>query len=333
MHFCGKRSCRRLRERVLFMVDPIFTNGVIAVRERRLLGEKVLRFAEMTAEDVLRALRESGFGSGAESVDGEALCEAEERALDLFIREYAPSQTELKYLLSPRDFHNAKALCKAEKLNTSAEKLLAFEGLVPVSELTDAIISGRYGALGNIMGGAVKEVLESDATTGAEIGAIFDKALYRYLGASCRRSPLLRKLLAGRADRTNILTAVRASERGIAEKQYVGGGTLKFEKLAEVFDSDRQKAEKALDKTPLKDFYSMCLAAKEKGAPFTDAERALESYEAEYFLKKRYELEGKQPFLYYVFRRRAEIQNVRIILVCLKVGLGAHEIKRRLRAV
>ena len=315
------------------MLDPIFTNGVIAVKERLLLGDKLLRYTEMSAEEVLRALRESGFGNGAESQEGESLIVAEESALDAFIREYAPAQRELEYLLSPRDFHNAKALCKAEKLNTGTEKLLAPEGLVKIDDLAAAVKNRDVSALGKELGGAIKAALENEELTGAEIGAIFDIALYKHLSSVCKFSPVLKKLLAGRADRTNILTAMRANSREFAEKLYVGGGKLSFDELAKLFDEDAESAKKTLKKTPYSEFYGLCLAAKEKGLPFTDAERALESYEAEYFAEKRFELEGKQPFLYYVFRRRAEIQNVRIILVCLNAGLKAQDIKRRLRAL
>ena len=315
------------------MLDPVYTNGVIAVKERLLLGDKLLRYTELSAEEVLRALREGGFGSGAESQEGEALILTEESLLDSFIREYAPSQKELEYLLSPRDFHNAKALCKAQKLGTDAEKLLAPEGLIKIDDLSAAVKSGDVSALGKVLGGAIKEALESEKLTGAEVGAIFDNALYKHLSTVCKFSPLLKKLLIGRADRTNILTAMRSEKREFAEKLYVCGGKLSYAELAKLFDDNRENLEKALLGTQYEEFYKLCYAAKEKGTPFTEAERALESYEAEYFVAKRYELEGKQPFLYYVFRRRAEIQNVRIILVCLNAGLKAQDIRRRLRAI
>ena len=315
------------------MIDPIYTNGVIAVKERSLLGDKILRFTEMTAEEVLRALHESGFGSGAESTEGEALCEAEERSLDAFIREYAPSLTELGFLLSPRDFHNAKALIKAAKLNADAEKLLAPEGLVAVADILAAISKQDYSLLSGELANAVRDAFEKENLTGAEIGAIFDVALYKHLHALCKWRKVLKKLLAGRADRLNILTAMRSSDREFAEKLFVGGGTLGKKEFDLIFSEDKEVSAKALDKTAYKQFYAQCFAAKEKGLPFTEAERALESFEAEHFAERRFELEGREPFLYYVFRRRAEIQNVRIILVCLNAGLSAQDIKRRLRAV
>ena len=315
------------------MLDPVYTNGVIAVKERSLLGDKIIRFTEMSAEEVLRALHESGFGSGAESPEGEALCEAEERSLDAFIREYAPSNTELKYLLSPSDFHNAKALTKAAKLNTNAEKLLAPVGLVAIADISAAISKKDYSNLSGELAEALKKAFEDEDLTGAEIGAIFDAAQYKHLQKLCKWRIVLKKLLAGRVDRLNILTAMRADSREFAEKLFIEGGKLGKKQWDIVFSEDKEVRAKALDNTPYKQFYSLCLAAKENGLPFTEAERALESFESEYFAERKYELEGREPFLYYVFRRRAEIQNVRIILVCLNAGLSAQDIKRRLRAV
>lgn len=312
------------------MVETLFTNGVIAVREKSLLGDRLLRFCEMRAEEVLRALRESGFGGGDE--ESEALCEAEERALDGFIREFAPSAREKFYLLAPRDFHNAKALVKAKKLGIGGENLLAPEGLVPVGELEAAIAEENYGALGKRLGEAVRSALEEE-TTGAQIGALFDKALYGALFERCGGNLLLKKFLIGKADRQNILTAMRSPSPEFAAEQYVGGGKLGAETLSRLFGADREKAAHALDRTPYESFYRLCLKAREGRVPLTEAEREFDSFEAEYFAKRRYELSGKEPFLYYVFRRRAEISNVRILLVCLNAGLKEQDIKKRLRAV
>lgn len=315
------------------MVDTLFTNGVIAVKEKLLLGDKLLRLTEMNAEDALRALVESGFGSGAEQADGESLCKAEEKLLDEFIREYAPTDAEKIYLLAPRDFHNAKAVCKAQRTGEDAENMLAPEGCIPVSLILKGVVEGEYRLLGNELGSAVKTVMESENITGAEIGAIFDSALFNRLYGGCKRNKTLKTLIIERADMTNILTAMRSSSLEKAEKLFVGGGRLKVGRLAAVFDDNIERAEKALENTEYAEFYKLCFAAKQKRLPLTEAERALESFEAEYFARRRFELVKSEPFLYYVFRRRAEIQNARIILVCLNAGLSSGEIKRRLRAV
>ena len=124
-------------------VDLSYTEGVIAAKDKYLLKDKILRLCEMTADDAFRSLLEYGFGGGAETTssvfDYEKLIQAEEMALDGFILQYAPTKADAEYLLSPRDFHNAKALMKAKLLGADAEKMLASEGLIPISVLSAAV--------------------------------------------------------------------------------------------------------------------------------------------------------------------------------------------------
>lgn len=326
--------------------DVLYTNGTIAVKEKYLLKEKIFRFCEMTAEDAFRSLLESGFGNGAEALsvyDYEALTAEEEKSLDDFIREYAPSEAEAEYLLAPRDFHNAKALLKAEYLGLDAEKMLAPEGRVPVSRISLCLKNGDFSPLGKELGGAMNEAAslfkeeeedgeERKDVSGAAIGGIFEKALYRHLSAVCSKSGLLKKLLSAKADMTNVITALRSSEKEYAERMYVGGGRLTEKQLSKLFDKEGERAEHALDKTPYEAFYRKCFEAKKAGLPLTEGERILESFETDFFAAKKYELEKNQPFLYYVFRRRAETENIRIVFVCLLAGMREQEIKKRLRA-
>ncbi len=297
-------------------LDTTFTNGVIAVKEKQLLGEKLLRFPEMETGEVLRALSESGFGGGESEPD--AVCSHEERVLDDFILTYAPSEADKAFFLAPRDFHNLKALEKAKRLGVSAENMLAPEGLYTVGELQKGVLP-------------VPEIAEE--ATGAEIGAAYDGAMFSYLFKVCRLRPVLKKFLAMRADMTNILTAFRAADAQQAERLFLRGGKLGKKELSLLFAEDAVTREHALDKTPYAAFYRECLAAREKGDPFTAAERMKGTFEAKYFFDKKYNLQGKEPFLYYVFRRRAEIANVRTVLVCLRAGVDAREIGKRLVGV
>lgn len=319
--------------------DAIYTNGVIAVREKYLLKDKLLKLCEGKAEDAFRILAESGYGNGAEaeSVYGyEALTEAEERALDGFIREYSPSDSERAYLLAPRDFHNAKALLKAKYLGSEADKMLAPEGNVSVAELSRCIESGELSALGKALEGAIKEaeaVLSVENASGAEVGVVFEKAMYAYLSEACGKNGVLKKLLAAKADMSNILVSFRSDDIANAKKAYVAGGKLTEKQLEKLFDEDPEKAERALEKTPYAKFAKLCAEAKRAGLPLTEAERIRDSYETDFFVGRKYELEKNQPFLYYVFRRRAETANVRIIFVCLLAGMKEQEIKKRLRGL
>lgn len=317
--------------------DLLYTNGVIAAREKYLLKDKIFKLCESTAEEALRLVTESGFGKGAEvdSVYGyEQLVTADERAIDEFIREYSPSEAEAEYLLSERDFHNAKAVIKAFHLNSEIDKLLAPEGLIPVRVITDCIKSGDYSALGGELAEAVKQTAalfdSGEDVSGAEIGIIFEKAKFSHLVKKCAKNRVLKKLIEAKADMTNILTALRSAESGYAEKSYVSGGKLSVKQLSALFSDN---AENALSGTPYEGFLKKCLKDKAEGLPLTDAERVFESYETEFFSAKKYELERSQPFLYYVFRRRAENANVRILFVCLMAGMRDIEIRKRLRTI
>ncbi|MDE7214482.1 MAG: hypothetical protein K2N68_01415, partial [Clostridia bacterium] len=67
------------------------------------------------------------------------------------------------------------------------------------------------------------------------------------------------------------------------------------------------------------------------GLPMTEAEKFLDGFELDFLAKKKYELKNTQPFLYYVFRRKAENANVRILTGGLLAGMDERGIKRRLR--
>lgn len=317
--------------------DLLYTNGVIAAREKYLLKDKILKLCEGSAEEAFRTLTESGFGKGAEvsSVyEYEKLVTCDEEAIDGFIREYAPSQAELNYLLSERDFHNAKAIIKAYYLSLEIEKLLAPEGLLSIRTITDCIKEGNYAPLGETLSEAVEEVaklFESEGeASGADIGIIFEKARFKHLVKTCSKNGVLKKLITVKADMTNILTALRSSEAEYAQKSYVEGGKLSVKQLDGLFG---ENIKKALEGTPYDAFLKKCLKDKAEGRPLTDAEKVFESYETEFFAEKKYELQKSQPFLYYVFRRRAENANVRILFVCLLAEMRDVEIKKRLRTI
>jgi V/A-type H+-transporting ATPase subunit C len=322
-------------------VDVLFTNGVIAAKEKYLLKDKLARMCEMSADEAFRILSESGFGGTecASVYDYDKLVASDELAIDGFVREYAPTYAELVYLLAPRDFHNAKAFVKAQYLGEDVEKMLAPYGIIPLEDFYQAFKSGDYSTLSGEVGKAVanaiteaEEYLKGGNISGAEVGAIFDKAAYAFLSKACKHNKTLKKLIAVKADMTNILTCLRSESVQFAQKFYVDGGKLDKEKLATLFTLS-DDVEKVPDFYGYESFLKLCLAARKNKLPLTEAEKIKASYECDYLSLNKYELKAGQPFLYYVFRRRAENENVRIVFVCLLGGMQEKEIKSRLRTI
>ena len=323
-------------------LDVTYTNGVIAAREKKLLGDRVLRLCELDAEEAFRALLETGFGGGAETTanvyEYEKLIAKEEQSLDEFIREYAPSDAEQAYFLAPRDFHNAKALIKAAFLGVDAQSMLSPDGFLSADWLKERVATGDFSAIkekNEWLGSACEDAtaLLSEEPNGAKVGEIFEKALYVYLYAVAKKNKTLKALLTAKTDMTNILTAFRAGEEWQAEEKYLPTGNSDItKKLRLLFQEDEDKIKRVFSATVYADFVSACLQAKRQGKPMTEAERMRDGYEEKFFAKRKYELVKNEPFLYYVYRRQMECVNVRIVFVCLLAGLREQEIKNRLRA-
>lgn len=322
--------------------DIDYVNGVISAKEVFLLSGKISKLCELSAEDAFRAVAESGFGKGAEAVsvyEYESLLLADERDLDAFIREYSPSKAESAYLLAPRDFHNAKAILKSHYLDASADKMLAPEGLLGIEEITRAVKEEDYKSLGKELAEAVESSSalfkeeNTDVVSGAKIGVIFEKALYKYLLNACSKNLMLKKLIVKKVDMTNILTFLRSKSYEYAVESFIDGGKLKVEQLEKLFSENAEEVAGCLDRTEYKDFLTLCLDDKSKGLPFTRAELIRDDLEIAFLSERKYELKRTQPFLYYVLRRRAENQDLRILFVCLLAGMGESDIKKRLRAI
>lgn len=324
-------------------LDITYTNGVIAAKEKNLLGDFLLRLCETDAADAFRALCERGYGGGAETTadvyEYEKLIEKEESRIDAFVCEYAPSDAEKIFFLSRKDFHNAKALLKAAYLKTDVEKMLAGEGLVSLSLLKTCVESGDFSALERenprlkLACEAGRESLQKERVSGAEIGEIFEKAHAEYLWEKCRKNKTLKKLLKEKADMTNLLTAFRCQDKEDAENKYLPMGNLSEQTLGQVFSTDTEQVRRTFSDTAMAEFVGLCLDDREKGLPPVQAEKMRDGYETDYFHARRYELQKNQPFLYYVSRCKTENANVRIVFACKLAGFGETQIKARLRGM
>ena len=313
--------------------DTVFTNGVVKSRERFLLGDKIERMADGTLAEAFRVLKESGFGGDAvadSDADVDLLIRAEERAVNAFIREYAPDDKTEAFLLADYDFHNAEALVKCRYAGASEEKTLGEEGVYTVEELKK-VIDGEPcerkvdGILLKTVAAAVEDFSEGIAN-GFTVDCTFKRGLFEYMQKSARGKKL-KEILSGRADAANVSSALRSRDFTLAEKMLVAGGKLPVSHIKELCEQPYE----ALKQGDFEDWIKEAVIASERAMPLTQAEKRNDDLALELLFLTRYEMIGFEPFLLYVLRRRAEIRNVRIVTVSLAAGLSPQQIRNKLR--
>lgn len=319
------------------MISRTYVNGVIAAKEKYFLGEKLLRLCESDAATALRTLKENGFGGdAAEEKGAEELIRAEEASINAFVREYAAGEAEREYFLAPLDTHNVKAYFKAYVLGADVAPMLAEEGTLKTGAIAECFAKEDFSALPDYLQKALKEaetICENGTEgKGAKVGEAFEKALYAHLSESCKGESALKKILAAKADRTNLVIALRSKDLASAKEAFLAGDNVKADSFAFCFIEDEEKARAAAEKAGAHDLWKTYAACKESGG-VAAAEKAAAEAEIDYFAKRKYELAGTKPFIYYVLRRRTECFNVRVALVCLNAGMKESEIKKRFRGV
>ena len=332
-------------------IDVMYTNGVIAAREKFLLKDKIFRFSELSAEEAFRAILETGYGQGAEGVTDvysfEKLVVAEERAVDAFIAEYAPNRSVVAYLLAPRDFHNAKAILKAKYLGVGFDNMLGSEGEICISVLSDCIMSGDYSKLAKqnqILASAIEDaqnLLNDGETSGAKIGDVFERAAYCYYAVVVIVSVCLIIAFGFAAFKTNLFSVFAGEPRtgttdgyttwyGITDEQreevqkmglWLEGilYKLKIAKHLGLEDDNftrmtLQEAKQLVEENKEKGFEAIA-AAFYKRQPYPDLQGGFNNFISEYWLDD----EGTE-----LIRISSTFEGVSYINCNIKVGTGSY---------
>ena len=327
--------------------DVTFTNGVIKSREKDLLGGKIEKMAEGSLVEAFNVLKESGFGGGAECdnpASSEELFRAEEESVNDFIREYSSDEKTARFLLADYDFHNAEAFVKSKYFGADGNRIVGADGFIAKSELKEAIEKEDYSSLPSSLAKAVAECAEmhkNGTANGFKVDCAFKRQLFRYLKENAKGSAL-KMILEDRADSANVSSALRCSDENALKEAFVTGGKIPFEKLNEMRSKSEEEfvkngfsVKKKSDRGVLSIEERARTALKEKneGQPLRAFEKQTDDYPVELLELTRHELKGAEPLIGYVYARRAEIKNARMVMVCLNAGLDSKQIRARLRKV
>lgn len=327
--------------------DVAFTNGVIKSRERDLLGGKIEKMAESTPAEALNILKESGFGGGADCDNpslSEGLFRTEEERVNDFVREYSTDEKTERFLLADYDFHNAEAFVKSKYFGADEWRIASADGFIPKVTLKECVEKKDYSKLPAALSAAITECAElykKGEADGFKVDCAFKRQLFVYLKQNAKNLEL-KRILQDRADSANLSSALRCADDNALKQAFVTGGRVPIEEFIrlrtlgeeEILSGGAFNKKIKQISNSLPSFDERVVSAvreKNNGQPLRTFEKQADDYPVELLGLTRYDMKGAQPFIGYVYTRRAEIKNARIVMVCLNAGLDAKQIKERLR--
>lgn len=268
-----------------------------------------------TVNAVLSQAREAVFADLAKSVP-------QPRLVEVF---------QIKY-----DYHNAKALLKAEALGENAKRLLMSGGRYVPSLLAEAFHRGDMEGFSEPFQTAVDAAQDAlaEEKDPQKCDLILDKACYAEMAdaaAECG-SEFLRGYVRLSVDTVNLRTAVRCMRMGAPaveiQRDLLSGGNVDVQMVAntpkeawgKLFPSELEKAVAI----------GAEVAASGEGS-LTEFERACDNALVAYLSQAKRVPFGCEPVVGYLCAREAEATAIRTILSLRKAGVQAETIRERLR--
>ncbi len=294
-----------------------------------------------TDEEAAKILQECGYpeldAADPEAMDA-ALSAAREGTLS-DVMDGAPEPRYIELFKLKYDYHNVKALLKAEAMGTSADRMLMDMGRVSAAVLKEAVRSGELDSLPPMLASAVAEAREIlDTTRDPQLSDIaLDRWTYADMAALAEEvnSDFLRGYVAVQIDAANLRALVRTVRMGKSPEFLRGvlmeGGEVATDGILTLSANRGSGMNEVYGPTR---FAAAAEAGAEalRGGPLTEFEKLCDDAVGDYLAGAQYVPFGEAPLVGYLAARETEYTNLRIILMGRGAGLPADVIRSRLRA-
>ena len=230
------------------------------------------------------------------------------------------------------DYHNVKALLKAEAVGTAPDRMLMDMGRVSTAELAEAVRSRELDGLPETLAAAVVEARDPQLSD-----IVLDRWCYRDMAALAEEtgSAFLRGYVAVQVDAVNLRTAVRTLRMGKGADFLLGalleGGDLAPDAVAKAASSGAAGLRELYGATRFRDAAEAGAEAL-KGGPLTAFEKLCDDAVGDYLAGAQSVPFGEAPLVSYLAARETEYTNLRILLMGRAAGIDPAVIRTRLRA-
>ena len=324
--------------------DYTFASAYIRCQEKYFLNsEKAEKMLEAkTPDEALRVLFELNYGDGSSEVSAlefESLLSRElEKAYELVLP-LAPDREYFVIFLYPNDYHNVKALLKAEFLGINADELLVNTGSIPLAKLIDLVQNRNYPDMRLEMAKGILEVVDTYGTTRNPqvIDLILDKACYKDINIEISKikNSFVRGYAALRIDTINLKSFVRAREMSKSwdffSNIYIEGGNIAERLFISGYD---EAFEQFADKLGI---YGLSAALYEgasmlkESKRFTALEKFCDNLLMNYIRDAKYIAVGVEPLIAYLAAKENDVKMVRVIMAGKLANLKTEQIRERMR--
>ena len=252
------------------------------------------------------------------------------------MQDLAPDKELVDLFKLKYDYHNAKAILKAEAVGTDCKRLLSDAGRLPGKQLLELYNEEKYSRMPEKLAAAMAEAKAVLArTSNPQLSDfVLDKAYFQELhdAAEGTGSEFLKDYVRALVDSTNLRTAVRTLRMGksadFLREALAEGGTVETERIAAVTDGDGLKAlyiGKPLEK-------AAALGAEALGGgSLTQFELACDNAVNARLRQAKYVSYGVETLVAYLAAVEDETTAARMILTGRKAGVAPKTISERLR--
>ena len=321
--------------------DFLSISARVRVLETRLLtAERMERMIDAKdVNDAAKVLGECGYPELGEVTNStlDAMLADAQAALFADMGKAVGNEALMDVFRVKYDYHNAKALVKAEALKLDQDRLLLGGGRYDPAELAESYRGEDLRACSDAFREAVAQAREVLGSSGdpQQADLILDRAYFQELTALAQASGsrFLEGYVAALIDAANLRAAVRTARLDKAGEflrcVLVPGGSVSPEAIAKANGSELGQVFK---NTPFAAAAEAGAAvAAPGGGPLTEFERMCDDTVMNYLAKARTIPFGEQPVIAYLYAREAEATAIRIILTGRMAGIDGTTIRARLR--
>lgn len=322
-------------------IDYLFISTRVRALEVTLLTQDRMNrmLAASTSDDAARVLTECGYPEMVplDVYTIQTTLAAQQRKAFDDLADFVPVPAILDVFKVKYDYHNVKALLKAEAMKSDPTPLLMDLGRIPVRELSQKLNVSDLRGIPSILQAAITQARETLSTTKDPqlSDFVLDHAYFEdmHLLAKEAESSFLQGYVRICIDAANLRTAVRTIRLGrsaeFLQDILFPGGNVNTTRVLTAASAGGSLGD-LFALSPLREAAEAGVVAL-SGGRLTQFEKLCDNAVTDYLKNAKHIPFGEAPVIAYLAAKENELTSIRIILTGLMSNLSADIIQERLR--